>query len=85
MWKLKRIFVSKRLEDAMTEFQHWGVDKGEPLPGNSYCEALCMISGELKVVKELSRVLIPEFRDYTKKEKVEALYREIHKPEGGKR
>jgi hypothetical protein len=79
LWKLKRVFVSKAIEEAVDEFQDWMVVKGEASPPTGYCEGLCLILSELRVLKEIERVLKPEFRDYNRKEVVEKVYQESQK------
>jgi hypothetical protein len=73
MMRLGRVLVDKKLDDMASEMQNWMIDKDSPEEGALYCEALCMISGELKVGRELDN-LKPVMKDYARESTVKAVY-----------
>jgi hypothetical protein len=79
LFRLKQIVLAQNLEEVAEEWQYWSVDKGEPMDCPAYCEAICLIAGELKREKELWRVMVPIFRDYAKAEIVKKAYEEAAK------
>lgn len=76
LFKLNQVVLAKHLDEVAEEWLYWSVEKGDPMDCPGYCEAMCLIAGELKKERELHRIMAPIFRDYAKAEIVKKAYEE---------